>query len=110
MKRLVVFTNNDLADGFRLAGAETYGVDSVEETEERIKDLINEHAGIVLAVDDSYFSQISETLKQQIYNDPEIILVTIPDGSLKGAEYVRERRIYDMIRHATGIQIVFKGE
>jgi len=39
-----------------------------------------------------------------------MLLVTIPDGPVSGAEVSRKQRIYEMIRHATGVKIRFKGE
>jgi hypothetical protein len=39
-----------------------------------------------------------------------MLLVTIPDGPVSLAERQRQQRIFDTIRHATGVPIRFKGE
>jgi len=110
MKKLVVVTKLDQVNGFRLAGINAIGVDHVQDVNELIKTWLKNKEEILLALDDSFFVELDQKLINQIYEADEMLVVTIPDGPISGAEASRKGRIFDMIRHATGVQIRFKGE
>lgn len=110
MNRMVVITRKDQAHGFKLAGVDAVGVDDVEEVHQIITAWLNKKEQILLAIDDGLFSQLDKALVKRVYASHEIQLVTIPDGPVSGAWVSHRQGIYDMIRHATGAQIRFKGE
>ncbi len=110
MNRLVVITRKDQAHGFKLAGVDAIGVDDVETIHRIITSWLNKKEQILLAIDDGLFSRLDKALVKRIYASSEMHLVTIPDGPVSGAEASHKQVIYDMIRHATGVQIRFKGE
>jgi vacuolar-type H+-ATPase subunit F/Vma7 len=110
MKKLVIVTTTDQVKGFRLAGINAIGVDDVETVHLLISSWLNNKEELLLAIDDSLFSQLGKEMSDQIYEAENILLVTIPDGPVSGAETARKHRIFEMIRHATGTQIKFKGE
>jgi len=110
MRKLVVVTKSDEVNGFRLAGINAIGVDDVDTAQRLITSWLANREEILLALDDSLFSNLSEYLIKQIHNSDDLLLVTIPDGPVSGAEAYRKKRIYEMIRHANGVQMRFKGE
>ena len=110
MKKLVVVTKTDQVSGFHLAGVNAIGVNDIDAAQRLIVSWLSNREEILLALDDSLFSKLGEDLKTQIYKSDEMLLVTIPDGPVSGAEASRKQRIYEMIRHATGVRIRFKGE
>ncbi len=110
MNKMVVLTKSDQVDGFRLAGVDAIGVDDAEAVERLIDSWLKKKEEILLALDDGLFSILSEDLKKRIYTSNELLLVTIPDKVISGGERMRRQHIYEMIRHATGVQIRFKGE
>lgn len=110
MNKMVVLTKTDQVDGFRLAGVDAMGVDDAETVENLIQTWLDKKEEILLALDDDLFSMLSENLKKKIYASNEMLLVTIPDKVLPVGDQTRKKHIYDMIRHATGVQIRFKGE
>lgn len=110
MNKMVVLTKTDQVDGFRLAGVDAIGVDDAVAVESLITTLLKKKKEILLALDDGLFSQLSQNLIKQIYASDEMLLVTIPDKPVSGGEKTRKQQIYEMIRHATGVQIRFKGE
>lgn len=110
MNKLVVVTKSDQVNGFRLAGINAIGVDDIDTVYHLIDSWLNKNEKILLALDDDLFSDLDERLVDRIYANEDILLVTIPSGPVSGAETSRRKRIYDMIRHATGVQIKFKGE
>lgn len=110
MRKLVVVTRLDQVNGFRLAGINAMGVEHVRDVAELIQTWLKNKDEILLALDDSFFSALDPKLINQIYATDKMLLVTIPDGPVSGAEASRKGRIFEMIRHATGAQIRFKGE
>ena len=110
MKKLVVVTKLDQVNGFRLAGVDAIGVNDIDAVRRLIESWLTDKEKILLALDDSLFSELGEDLIDKIYNSNDMVLVTIPSGPVSGAEVSRKQRIYEMIRHATGVQIKFKGE
>lgn len=110
MNKMVVLTKTDQVDGFRLAGVDAIGVDDAEAVENLINTWLKKKEAILLALDDGLFSLLSSDLIKRIYASDEMLLVTIPDKVVSGGERTRKKQIYEMIRHATGVQIRFKGE
>jgi len=110
MRRLMVVTKFDQVQGFRLAGISAIGVDHIQDVNELISTWLKNKDEILLALDDSLYVQLDERLISQIHASDDMLIVTIPDGPVTGAEASRKGRIYDMIRHATGAQFRFKGE
>ncbi len=110
MNRMIVVTKTDQVNGFRLAGVDAIGVDDIETVEKMISSWIEKKERILLALDDDLFSELPNYLIKKIYDMEDILLVTIPSAPVSAADKGRKKRIYDMIRHATGIQIRFRGE
>lgn len=110
MKKLVVVTKLDQVNGFRLAGVNAIGVDDIDPVQRLIVSWLTDKEEILLALDDSLFSRLGEDLIGKIYESNDMLLVTIPGGPVSGTGVLRKQRIYEMIRHATGVRIRFKGE
>jgi len=110
MNRMIVVTKTDQVNGFRLAGVDAIGVDDIDTVEKMISSWIEKKEKILLALDDGLFSELPDFFVNKIYETEEILLVTIPSAPVSANESGRKNRIYDMIRHATGVQIRFRGE
>lgn len=110
MKKLVIVTTTDQVKGFRMAGINAIGVDDMDAVNRLISSWLNNKEELLLALDDNLFTQLSKDMVNQIYHSDTMLLVTIPNGPVSGAEASRKHRIFEMIRHATGTQIKFKGE
>jgi vacuolar-type H+-ATPase subunit F/Vma7 len=108
--KLLIITHPDLVDGFRTTGVDAIGVDNAETATRLLTDLLNKKKEILVALDDGIFSQLDKNLIKRMYYEDFFYLVTIPDGPMHGGEQSRHERIFDMIRHATGVKIKFKGE
>ncbi len=110
MKKLVVVTKLDQVNGFRMAGIDAIGVNDIDAVRRLITSWLTDKEQILLALDDSLFSKLGEELIGKIYGSNDMLLVTIPGGPVSGTGVLRKQRIYEMIRHATGVRIRFKGE
>lgn len=110
MTHMIIITKPDMADGFRLTGVDVRAVDSAQDASQIIHDLLSGKEAVILAIDDGLLGQLDPTLIKQVYKSDKTFLVTMPEGPMRMGEIKRMDRIYDMIRHATGVQIKFKGE
>jgi len=110
MRRLVIIVRPDQVNGYRLAGLEALGVDDPEYINRVVRSWINNHEEILLALGDSLFTMIQQDLVDRIHSSNTMLLVTIPDGPVSLAKQARQQRIFETIRHATGVPIRFKGE
>lgn len=110
MNRMIVVTTTDQVNGFRLAGVDAIGVDDIETVEKMISSWMEKKEKILLALDDDLFTSLPHYFVNKIYESEDILLVTIPSAPVSAAESGRKKRIYEMIRHATGVQIRFRGE
>jgi vacuolar-type H+-ATPase subunit F/Vma7 len=110
MSHFLVITRPDLVDGFRLAGVDAFAVNSPGETEKLIAPWLEKSEELLIALDDGIFSKMNREFIQRLYACDHVILVTIPDGPMHGGENTRKQRLYEMIRHSTGIKFSFKGE
>lgn len=110
MRRLVVMVQPDQVNGYRLAGLEAFGVDDHEPLNRLVRMWLRNDEEILLALGDSLFPMLEKSLVDRIYASEKMLLVTIPDGPVSVGDKLRQRRIFEAIRHATGAQIRFKGE
>lgn len=110
MRRLVVMVRPDQVNGYRLAGLEAFGVDDPDTVASVIASWLDNKEEILLALGDSLFLFLGKGLVKRIYSSNDMLLVTIPDGPVSLGEEPGQQRIFDAIRHATGVQIRFKGE
>lgn len=110
MSKFIVITKSDQVSGFRLAGIHAIGTEDILTVYRLITTWLEKKEKILLALDDDLFSKLDQAFINRIYSSDDLLLVTIPSGSISGADEIRKRRIYDMIRHATGVKIKFKGE
>jgi vacuolar-type H+-ATPase subunit F/Vma7 len=110
MNKLIVITTMSMANGYRLAGIEARGVEEAEEAAALLKGFIERNEPVLLAIDDDLFSRLDRKLLKALYDCNHLALVTIPGKSEKMSTRVNQDHLFNMIRHATGVQIHFKGE
>jgi vacuolar-type H+-ATPase subunit F/Vma7 len=110
VNKLVVVTGMDQLPGFRLAGVDAIGVDDPDALVRLINSWLYNKDEILLALDDGLYNQLPPDLVRRMHASDEMVLVTIPDGTISTDGQAASKRVYDMIRHATGQQIRFKGE
>jgi len=110
MNKLVVVTRMDQLNGFRLAGVDAIGVDDPDALTRLITSWLNNKDRLLLALDDSLFTLLSPELVKRLYASEDLHLVTLPNLSRTSSGQRRAYNVYDMIRHATGQEIRFKGE
>lgn len=110
MTHMIIITSPEMADGYSLSGVDVRPVHDVHDAAKIFTSLLCGREPVVLAIDDGIFNQLDHVLIKQVHKSDKILLVTMPEGPMRVGEIKRMDLVYDMIRHATGIRIKFKGE
>ena len=105
MFKLVIVTDSDRASGFRLAGAEVYEADDMEEARTTIPPLLHKDDIGIVAVNEEYMLGLDEKLMDRIEKMHRPLIIPIPS---KKKEVDRRTYIERLLRKAIGYNIVLK--
>lgn len=108
MYRLVVLTDPEHADGFRLAGCSVVVADGLEDARRSLAALVDDEASGIIAVNEAMMAGIDERLQQKIDSIYRPIVVSLP---IKETLHVGEdHRAYlsRLIRRAIGFDITLR--
>jgi vacuolar-type H+-ATPase subunit F/Vma7 len=108
MGRLIVLTTPELEPGYRLAGVATRALDSLDETAEQLRELLDQPGeGDVVAVHEPFFNELPGPLRRRIDSTVSPLVVALPGG--EGAHLEAERRAQHLriLWEAVGYQITF---
>ena len=108
MYKLIVLTDSDSADGFRLAGADVDVVDSPEMTRKRLNILLDEERSGIIAVSERMMSAIDERTQKKIDSIYRPIVISLPIK--EKLEVGEDHRAYlsRLIRRAIGFDITLR--
>lgn len=112
MRRVVIFTNSDIADGFRLAGVETlegHDNDAVG-NKAKLLSLVNDDDVGIIGISEAYFSELDEPTRAKIEKLERPIIVSIPATRHLEVSEGRHAYLAKMIRRAIGFDIKIGGE
>jgi V/A-type H+/Na+-transporting ATPase subunit F len=106
--RVVVLTDTDTADGFRLAGVDVDVVDSPEATRLRLASLLDDDATGIIAVNERLMTAIDERIQKKIDSIYRPIVVSLPIR--EKLEIGEDHRAYlsRLIRRAIGFDITLR--
>lgn len=105
MFKLVIVTDRDRASGFRLAGAEVFEADDMEEAKATIPPLLHKDDIGIVAVNEEYMLGLDEKLMDRIEKMHRPLIIPIPS---KKKEVDRRTYIERLLRKAIGYNIVLK--
>ena len=107
MYRVVVLTDADTADGFRLAGVDVEVVDSPEATRSRLMSLLDDDATGIIAVNERMMT-VDERVQKKIDSIYRPIVVSLPIR--EKLELGEDHRAYlsRLIRRAIGFDITLR--
>ncbi len=108
MYRLVVLTDSDSADGFRLAGVDVVVIDSVDQVGERLNRLIDDEASGIIAVSERMMAGIDERTQRKIDSIYRPLVISLP--LREQLEMGEDHRAYlaRLIRRAIGFDITLR--
>jgi V/A-type H+-transporting ATPase subunit F len=106
--KLVVLTDSDSADGFRLAGVDVEVVESPEEARRKLASLVDEDSSGIIAVNERLMSCVDERLRKKIDSIYRPIVVSLPIR--EKLEMGEDHRAYlsRLIRRAIGFDITLR--
>lgn len=108
MYKLVVLTDADTADGFRLAGVDVTVAESPEEARKALSSLVDDDDSGIIAVNERLMSGIDERLRKKIDSIYRPIVVSLPIR--EKLEIGEDHRAYlsRLIRRAIGFDITLR--
>jgi vacuolar-type H+-ATPase subunit F/Vma7 len=106
--KLVVLTDSDTGDGFRLAGVDVITVDSPEEARKRLNELIDDDSSGIVAVNEAYMAEIDERTQQKINSTYRPIVITLPIREKLHTDEDHRAYLSRLIRRAIGFDITLR--
>jgi vacuolar-type H+-ATPase subunit F/Vma7 len=106
--KLVVLTDTEHADGFRLAGCDVVIADSPEEARHSLAELVDDESSGIIAVNEAMMAAVDERLQNKIDSIYRPIVVSLP---IKETLHIGEdHRAYlsRLIRRAIGFDITLR--
>lgn len=107
---LVVIVPQDLASGFRLAGADTRVVDDTEDAGQTLDDVLREGERGVVAVYEPYLEKLAPDRRRQLEMSVSPVVVALPTGVASEGEGARRARLVARLQRAIGYHITFGEE
>jgi V/A-type H+-transporting ATPase subunit F len=106
--KLLVLTDADTADGFRLAGVDVVVVESPEEARTNLASLIDTDSSGIIAVNERLMTGVDERLRKKIDSIYRPIVVSLPIR--EKLELGEDHRAYlsRLIRRAIGFDITLR--
>lgn len=110
MRKVVIFTDVESADGFRLAGVETVeGNDEVADNKQTLLKLVNDDDIGIVGVSEDIINSIDDNTRAKIERMERPIIVTLPTTKQLEVSEARHAYLAKMIRRAIGFDIKIGG-
>ena len=110
MYKVVILTDPETANGFRLAGVDVYEADGPEEAKSKMNRLLEDDRTGILAVNESFLTEIDERVKERIESLYRPIVVSLPVKEKIGAAGERKAFLARLIHRAVGFDVTLKKE
>jgi vacuolar-type H+-ATPase subunit F/Vma7 len=106
--KLVVLTDTDTGDGFRLAGVDVITVGSPEEARKRLNELIDDDSSGIVAVNEAFMADIDERTQQKINSTYRPIVISLPIRETLHTDEDHRAYLSRLIRRAIGFDITLR--
>jgi V/A-type H+-transporting ATPase subunit F len=106
--KLIVLTDPDNADGFRLAGVDVVVVDSDEQVRERLNRLLDEEASGIIAVNEKMMAAIDERTQRKIDSIYRPLVISLPLRDKLAIGDDHRAYLARLIRRAIGFDITLR--
>lgn len=112
MRKVVIFTDVESADGFRLAGVETVEGTwtNVAENKATLLRLVNDDDIGIVGVSEDIINEVDEGTRAKIERMDRPIVITLPTTKQLEVSEIRHTYLAKMIRRAIGFDIKIGGE
>ena len=109
MSRLIILTTPELTPGYQLAGAATVQVNSSNEAQLRLEELLTTEDGVI-AVHATYYNAFPATFRRRLDTIQAPLVVPLPAGVAAEEAEDRRDRLLELLRQAVGYGITFGTE
>ena len=109
MYKVIVITDPETADGFRLAGVDVVAAETPESAGEQIAALMEEENAGILAVNQGYYEAIDPRIMEKIESVYRPIVVPIPVREMVEVGEERSAYLARLIHRAVGFDITLKA-
>jgi vacuolar-type H+-ATPase subunit F/Vma7 len=106
--KLIVLTDSENADGFRLAGVDVEVATNHDEARRRLNALVDDDNSGIIAVNESMMSSIDERLQKKIDSIYRPIVISLPLREMLHTEEDHRAYLSRLIRRAIGFDITLR--
>lgn len=110
MYKVMVVTDSESADGFRLAGVDVIGLTADDDQSAVISELLNDDSIGVLAVNQSFVDHLDERLRVRLEQSNRPVAVFIPAGRQEVGGAQKREYVARLIRRAIGFDIKLRRD
>lgn len=108
MYNLVVLTDPDTADGFRLAGVDVYEAANDTEARKKLNMLLNDDTTGIVAINEGMLAAVDERTQRKIDTLYRPIVIPLPIKEKLAAGEERRAYLSRLIRRAIGFDITLR--
>lgn len=108
MYKLIVLTDSDNADGFRLAGVDVVVVDSHDAVRERLNHLLDDEDAGIIAVNEQMMAAIDERTQRRIDTIYRPLVISLPIREKLAIGEDHRAYLARLIRRAIGFDITLR--
>ena len=109
--RLLVMTVDELAVGYRLAGADVMVVADAEAAGTRLRELLDEGVEVgVIEVHEPFYTSLDPPLLRRIERTLPPLVVALPSGERPHGDSGRREQLLQRLWQAVGYEITFDSE
>ena len=108
MYKLIVLTDSDTADGFRLAGVDVAVADSPEMARKTLNALVDDEASGIIAVNEKMMADIDERTQNKIDSIYRPIVISLPIREQLTIGEDHRAYLARLIRRAIGFDITLR--
>lgn len=108
MYRVIVLTDADNADGFRLGGVDVRVAQTESDAHRQLASLVDEEAAGVVALNESWLGTIDERLRRKVDSIYRPIVVGLPVRETLVVPENRSAHLQRLIRRAIGFDITLR--
>ncbi|HEY5493075.1 MAG TPA: V-type ATP synthase subunit F [Candidatus Anoxymicrobiaceae bacterium] len=110
MYKVVVLTDPETADGFRLAGVDVYEVEDIDEARREVNRLLEDDKTGILAVNEGFLIGLDERVQQRIEATYRPIVVSLPVKEKLGEVGERKAFLARLVHRAVGFDVTLRNQ
>lgn len=108
MYKLIVLTDPDNADGFRLAGVDVVVAESADEVREKLNGLLDDEAAGIIAVNEQMMAAIDQRTQRRIDTIYRPLVISLPIREKLTIGEDHRAYLARLIRRAIGFDITLR--